>query len=312
MKRRRPSGTTLDLAGVLARLGERVRASDLALLSDLPSSASRTLRDLWPQLPLDIRRRAIAEMVELSELNIALNFRQVFLVALDDIDPEVRIQAIQGLWEEEDTTVLRALLRVLAREDIPEVRAALAQALGRFADLAVQGRLSEELARELRTRLDEMLAPHEPVTVRRRALEAIAVYGDEEVQEAIDTAYWSGEPALRVSALYAMGRTLDRRWLPILLDELRSDDPEHRYEAAIACGELQAAEAVDDLIALTGDTDREVQGAAILALGRIGGPVATNVLRRLARSDDPFVREAAAEALAEAVFADDPLRPTPW
>jgi HEAT repeat protein len=109
-----------------------------------------------------------------------------------------------------------------------------------------------------------------------------------------------------------MGRSLDRRWLPLLLEELQSEDPAYRYEAATACGELGAEEAVDELISLTSDPDRAVQGAAIAALGRIGGTLATNVLRRLARSTDPVVRDAAEEALAEAVFASDPLRPTPW
>jgi HEAT repeat protein len=95
------------------------------------------------------------------------------------------------------------------------------------------------------------------------------------------------------------------------LDELASEDPEVRYEAATACGELGAEEAIDDLIRLTSDTDRDVQNAAIVALGRIGGTIATNVLRRLAQSPDPFVREAAEEALTEALFASDPLRPVP-
>jgi HEAT repeat protein len=149
--------------------------------------------------------------------------------------------------------------------------------------------------------------------VRRRALEAAAVYShDPRINEAIEEAYWSGEHALKVSALYAMGRSLDRRWLPLLLEELQSEDPAYRYEAATACGELGAEEAVDELISLTSDPDRAVQGAAIAALGRIGGTLATNVLRRLARSTDPVVRDAAEEALAEAVFASDPLRPTPW
>ncbi|MCS7246360.1 MAG: HEAT repeat domain-containing protein [Thermomicrobium sp.] len=303
---------TLDLPRLFAQLRDGARASTIAELSDLPRAAIQQFRDLWLTLPVAGRRRIVNDMVELSELNIALNFRRVLLVALDDPDEQVRERAIQGLWEEEDSVVLRRFLARLRTERVPSVRAALAQALGRFAELDVLGRLRQEESDLLRAALFALLDPREPVDVRRRALESAAVYSDHAVTTAIEDAYWSGDPALRVSALYAMGRSLDRRWIPLLLDELRSEDPERRYEAATACGHLGAEEALDDLITLTADPDRDVQAAAIAALGRIGGTVATNVLRRLARSSDPVVQEAALEALAEATFAADPLRPTPW
>jgi len=305
--------SSIDIAELLVRFRNHVRASDVAQLSDLPRQSARQLRQLWLTLPVETRRRLVQMMAELAEDNLALNFRHVFLIALEDDDRQVRECAIAGLWEEEDTRVLHRLLDRLPRESEPSVRAALAQALGRFTELDVLGRLPLEDSRALRAALFPLLESSEPLEVRRRALESAAVYShDPRVNEAIEEAYWSGEPALKVSALYAMGRSLDRRWLPLLLEELQSEEPAYRYEAATACGELGAEEAVDELIALTSDPDRAVQGAAIAALGRIGGTLATNVLRRLARSTDPVVREAAEEALAEAVFASDPLRPTPW
>ncbi|MCX7622414.1 MAG: HEAT repeat domain-containing protein [Thermomicrobium sp.] len=301
-----------DLRELFERLSQHFRATDVARLSDVPRSAIPVIRELWPMLPLANRRRIVDEMVELSEANIDLDFRRVLLVALDDPDKEVRRRAIEGLWEADETGVLHRFLARLETETEPEVRAALAQALGRFAELDVEGRLPRPESERLRGALRALLHASEPVEVRRRALESIAVYGDSVALAAIEEAYWSGDPALRVSAIYAMGRSLDRRWLPLLLDELRSDDPERRYEAATACGELGAEEAIDELIGLTTDPDRDVQGAAIAALGRIGGTIATNVLRRLARSADPVVRDAAEDALGEAMFASDPLRPTPW
>lgn len=310
----RPStNTNIDIAELLVRFRDCVRASDVAQLSDLSRQSARQLRQLWPTLPVATRRRLVQMMAELAEENLALNFRHVFLIALDDDDQQVRECAIAGLWEEEDTLVLHRLLERLPRESEPSVRAALAQALGRFTELDVLGQLPLEDCRALRAALFSLLESSEPLEVRRRALEAAAVYShDPRINEAIEEAYWSGEHALKVSALYAMGRSLDRRWLPLLLEELQSEHPAYRYEAATACGELGAEEAVDELISLTSDPDRAVQGAAIAALGRIGGTLATNVLRRLARSTDPVVRDAAEEALAEAVFASDPLRPTLW
>ncbi len=303
---------SIELEDVFERLHREVRATDVARLSDLPRPALPLVRELWSKLPLAHRQRIVRMMVELSESNIDLDFRRVLLIALDDADAEVRRSAVEGLWEADDTGILQRLLDRLAIETEPAVRAALAQALGRFAELHVCGRLGESHGQRVYDALSNLIAPHEPVEVRRRALESIAIYADPLVSEAIEEAYWSGDPLLRISAIYAMGRTLDRRWIPLLVDELQAEEPERRYEAATACGELGAPEAIDELIRLTSDSDRDVQGAAIMALGRVGGTIAINVLRHLARSPDPFVREAAEEALAEAVFADDPLRPTPW
>lgn len=303
---------TVDLANLFQRFQDRVRSTDVAQLSDLPRTVVPELRERWAHLPPQVRRRIVGEMVELAEMNLDLNFCRVFLVALDDDDPEVRIKAIQGLWEEEAIFVLQALLRRVDIESEPDVRAALAQALGRFTELDVLARLPQEEAARLRSTLLALLDAREPITVRRRALESLGVYSDSLVQQAIEDAYSGDDHSLRVSALYAMGRSLNPRWLPILLNELHNEDPEIRYEAATACGELGAQEATDDLIELTEDPDHEVRAAAIQALGRIGGSIATTFLCQLTKSENPFIREAAQEALAEALFQSDPLHPASW
>jgi HEAT repeat protein len=50
-----------------------------------------------------------------------------------------------------------------------------------------------------------------------------------------------------------------------------------------------------------------VREAAIVALGEIGGRDATETLEHIAAEGDERMREAAAEALAAAEFATDPL-----
>src|SRR4051794_35992129 len=97
-----------------------------------------------------------------------------------------------------------------------------------------------------------------------------------------------------------MGRTLDRRWLDILIEELESEDAEMRYEAARATGAIGDVQAVQSLSKLALDEDDEVRQEAIMALGRIGGPRAERVLRSLAEDASQSDREAIAEALGEA------------
>jgi HEAT repeat protein len=79
-----------------------------------------------------------------------------------------------------------------------------------------------------------------------------------------------------------------------------------RYEAALACGELMLREAVPALIPLLDDADRQVQDAAIWALGQIGGSQAKQALLETYQESDESTRAALDEALAEqALFEGD-------
>lgn len=285
--------------------GRRV-TSDVVQLSDLGRGVIPVLRSAWPSLPLDARRYIVRQMVDLAESNLALHFGQVFHVALMDADAEVRALAISGLWEDESASFLDQLLQMAETEREPVVREVIAQALGRFAYLVVTGRLDSETGRRIRHTLLSIFRPGEPVAVRRRALESLAYYPDDtRVDQLIAESYASPIHDLRVSAVFAMGRNLDRRWLPDVLAELENDDPEFRFEAAKASGEFGDSSAVDPLLTLIDDEDREVQSAAIGALGQIGGQRCVNILRRLAESDDIVVRQAADEALSQALDEPD-------
>jgi len=82
-----------------------------------------------------------------------------------------------------------------------------------------------------------------------------------------------------------------------------------RYEATKASGAFGDRRAVPRLIERLGDEDREIQLAAIGALGQIGGSASVNILKRLSVSKDDIVREAAEEALDEATFMTNPISP---
>jgi HEAT repeat protein len=130
--------------------------------------------------------------------------------------------------------------------------------------------------------------------VRQRALESVAYFSpDTEVEAAIADAYAKGERDLTIAALFAMGCNRALRWFPILYEELRSPDPAIRYVAAGAIGEYADERAVDRLVPLVEDEDRQVQGRAVSALGDIGGDAAVAVLERIAASDDLWLSQSA-------------------
>ena len=111
--------------------------------------------------------------------------------------------------------------------------------------------------------------------------------------EQLTAAYESADEAMRISAVFAMGRSMDATWVEPVLTELLSRNPAMRGEAARACGELEVKEAISAVIGLASDADRAVQAAAIEALGQIGGQRARRVLERCCGSEDDALRAAA-------------------
>jgi len=291
----------------LASEGALVNAR-LAELASLSRDDLRVLRAAWPGIAAERRRQIIQRLVELTEDNFELNFDDIFRLAIKDTDPAVRARAIEGLWENEAPSLIDPLVGMLENDDSTEVQGAAATALGKYALLAEHGKLRPQYGPRLMASLLKVFSDRSrPEDVRRRTLEAVAPFSDPAVKDAIGEAFRNGTPRLRVSALFAMGRSCDLDWLPILLHELDSKDAEVRYEAVSALGELGEPEAVASLIRLSADPDTEVRLASFQAMGKIGGPKAKEFLRYSLGSKDPAIRDAARHALDELRATEDPL-----
>lgn len=287
-------------------------AADILKLSDIDRRSAHAIMPKIRALQIDARRFAVRQMVEQSEANVELNFSRVLRQFLNDPDVEVRVLAIQGLWEDESVLFLDQLLEMLTAEDDPLVRETIVESLGRFSYLASVGSVDDERSTRIHDTLMGIYYSAEPVSVRRRALESLAHFCDDvDVEKAIADAFDSIMHDLRISAIYAMGRNLSDRWLPTVIGEMQDSDPEVRFEAARALGEFGDERAVSQLLDLIDDEDVEVQMAAIGALGQIGGKVAIGALRRLARSNDPVLDDAVQDALSQATIVNDPARLTP-
>lgn len=285
-----------------------VSASRVAALSDLSQSDMVSFRQMWQGMKAERRRQIVSRMVELAEDNVDLSFESVFRLLLDDPDGGVREKAIEGLAESDEPHLIESLLRALRQDGEVRVRAAAAVALGRFVLLAELGKLRASYGERLLAALLEVLDhSDQPVEVRRRVVEAIAPFSNPRVVQVIQDAYGSPARPMKASALHAMGRNCDRRWLPVLLKELASPEADLRYEAAIACGELGEEDAIPHLVHLTRDPDPQVQEAAVTALGRIGTSEAKRALRESMRGNDGHLRDAALEALREGEAGDAPF-----
>lgn len=261
---------------------------------------------VWDTLPVERRRQTAQRMVELAEQNFEVDFNALFRHLLQDPDAQVRANGIEGLWEDEDAALVKPFLALLRQDPDANVRAAAADAVGRFLLLAEYGRLASISADTLGEILLAIIRNlNEDLTVRCRALEALAYWSNDVVRQVIAAAYEDATPLMRASAIAAMGRSADPYWCDTVARELESSDPRMRFEAARATGELENRAATPALIKLLNDPDREVQGAAITALGQVGGKLARRALQRAAASDDEFVSALATDALQELEFNED-------
>jgi HEAT repeat protein len=284
----------------------------LGYLSDLNSQEMEFFKEAWAEANVERRHQVISQLAHLSEADFRLDFSKIFIFCLRDPDETVRIQAIAGLEVEESHLLVSPLVQSLKEDSSAKVRTAAATALGKFALLCELGKLSTSQRDKIYTVLLEVLDNKaETAEVKRRALEAISPFNLPRVKELIKQAYNTNNVKLKASAIYSMGRNCDRVWLTTLLAELYSDEAEIRYEAANACGELGAEEAVPPLLKLIKDEDNQVQEAAIKALGEIGGEQAKQALNKLAKNPQLRIRQTAKSALEEIHFCEDPLSPTP-
>jgi HEAT repeat protein len=283
-------------------------------LSDLTGEHLETFRALWPDLPAERRRDLIRRLVETAETNFELDFSAIVEPALQDPDHEVRLAAVEGVLEDASLSTIRQLMRIAKGDAFEPVRASAVKALGPFVLRGELGKLPDRFNTDLQ---DLVLALHNDVNedfhVRRRALEAISNCGREGVDELIRRGYRSNDLLMRVSAVFAMGRSCDDMWLPQIIAELSSEHTEMRYEAARAAGELELRPALAQLAELAYEDDREIQEMAIWALGEIGGKEANRILTQLAAladtTEDDELADAVAEAQAVATLSGSELLP---
>jgi hypothetical protein len=298
------------IEAVIATLiaGEYPR-STLVGLSDLSACEATALDAAWPSVSPEVRQAVASELNDLAEERVDYVFARSLLTMVDDPEAGVRQLALAGLWEHEDARFAETLLTILSDDPSEDVRAEAARGLGRYAEHAELGELDVEIAERVTAGLLATLGDDaESLHVRARALESAAVLSDvEAVTSAIERFYDEDDAGFRATAVFAMGRSMNRAFLPTVLNETASDDAEVRYEAARAAGRFGDTSALPVLAELADDEDAEVRQAAINALGEIGGKAAVRYLRRIAESAPESDLELIEEALEEASIVTDPL-----
>jgi HEAT repeat protein len=254
----------------------------VARLSDLSKGDLAEVAAFWPTIPEATRAELVRQFETLAEERIDVNFRRVLDLALNDASPVVRQLAIAALWEDDSTRMRDRLLELLAHDASPDVRAEAARALERHAERVAVDDPDPHAASGILTALLTAYEGDHSYVVQRRALESMGSFcAQDRVATTIREAFASDDQGIHCSAIYAMGRSQQDRWLPEILRDLASDEPEVRFEAARAAGALGSADALPLLVEAGQDDDAEVRHAAIAAIGRVGGRGARRALERL-------------------------------
>lgn len=300
---------TRKLTDILLTLGDegaKINHQALASLSDLNAQELNQFQDAWWTFSASRRLELIETLIELAEEHVQYDYRPIFRWTLLDTEPAVRARSIEGLWEDERPRLIPVFQKLLQVDPDIDVRAAAAVALGQFVFWGELGTVDSPLVEDATQALwDCYLNESEDLLVRRRALEGIAASGQPGVTRLIESANYSSEPEMRASALFAMGRNADPRWIPFLLPELEQGDPELRLEAVRALGELEARPAVRAIIHLIAvEVDAEIRMAALTALGQIGGPDARRALEAATEWEDEATVAIAEAALEELLSSD--------
>ncbi len=255
-----------------ARRGSaQLEAQHLRVLSDLTPEQARRWKALWPRLPVTTRRRMTELMARLLEDDPRLSFFEAGKTALEDEDPEVRVQALRllGVEDLEARTVVPLCIRHLW-DEAPQVRAQAAQDLGRFVLQGMVDQMPFALLRKAVAALLYILHEESPTSeVWAEALKAVSYANPRGLKDFLEFAYFHGEIPLRCAALVAMGRTLDDAWRDFILADLEHPHPKVRAAAAEAAGFAEIREALDELLYLLQDVSEEVRVAAAWAVSEL-------------------------------------------
>ena len=246
----------------------------------------------------------------------------IFIQFLDDNDPQVRALAIRGLWYYPEPALIDRLIEMAEQDPSPLVRARAVNGLGIYmyegemADYGYDfGPMTEILREEELPQADFVRAKEFLQSVyadgtrsldeRRFALEALSFLSDPEIADLVEEAYNQPEREMKISAVFAMGRSGLIRWTDILGRELYNDDWEIQREAIRAVGEMGLDELGKDLSRLTYADEREIMLEALAALAQTGWEGAFDRIDELTLDTDQEIAQAAEEAMDEWILMNE-------
>jgi HEAT repeat protein len=225
---------------------------------------------------------------------------RIAIAALSDSDSTTRFAAANYFRTDFHEKALSALCERLDDPDTDVRRAAR----GALACNVVRWWMTPP-GIEVQTRCIEQLKNGTP-DQRWNAAEALRRFESPVAAKALLAAFDDPDDWVRQTAVWALGKFGQRRYVPQICKMLSDPVSGVRWAAARALNDIQAPEADEDLIRSLGDPDSEVAWEAAMALGQTRTPKAHAALLDLARNSTGDTRANAMSALSEFI-GDFPL-----
>lgn len=278
--------------------------------ADLNEENCKSLEEIWLQIDEKRRINLLEDLEILLESDTTVLFDEIGQLTLKDPNPQVRASAIRLLSEYPKESRARTFLKFAESDPDECVRAEAASALGHYVYEGEMEEISIETKEKVEKFLLKVIAGKDTALVRRRALEAISFSSRDEVPSLIEKAYQSKDTSWVVSALFAMGRSMDsERWEKPVLENISSPDPEVSFEAVRAAGQMELHSARPLLLEMLEsyeELDTDLREAVIWSLSEIGGEGVRKKLEALSDElDDDEDIEFIDEALENLEFTED-------
>ena len=275
-------------------------------LSDLEPEDYSSLSSAWESISLRRRQALLEDLEELHLADDLLCFEEVGRLALKDKDPTLRLLAVRILREYELVDLLPIFVDMIEHDADAAVRSASASALAPYIYMGEVDELSPAKLHQVEECLLRVIKGSDIPSIQRKALEALGFSSRDEVVPLIKKAYESDDTEWLISAIFAMGRSANKRWNKQVLSKLEHKRPSVRAEAASAAGELEISAAVPQLLEMLEDPDLDVRMAASWALSQVGGEGVRNALEnKLENSDDVEETKLLENALENLDFTEE-------
>ncbi|MGH8914351.1 MAG: HEAT repeat domain-containing protein [Acidimicrobiia bacterium] len=238
---------------------------------------------LRSRFPLGRRLRAAVSLAEMGDDSSA----PVLIEYLEDQEPEIRIQCARGLGRMQNTAAIDAILERFSIEE-PWVRA-------RFADtlVAFGAKATWPLVAYIRVNLG-----HDANQGVIEAIRVLGTIGDREVGPTLSGVLRiASDPEVRIAVIETLGVVGGPLAIGPLVDSFRSPDWRLRAKSATALGQIGDPSVGSILSEGLNDENWWVRRNSAAALAIL--PYGVDLLFEAIRSDDPFARDASAEALAD-------------
>ena len=280
----------------------------LAEFSDIEPASLKSLLETWPRIKSDRKLLLLNQLNILASEDTLVSFEDLGRALLTDGEAQIRIRAMRLLVECEDTRLVPTYIDMLTKDSDVAVRAEAASMLGIFVQLGEFDDIPEDVHHQIEDVLLEVLNGEDDPIVRRHALEALGFSSRVEVPVLIESSFNRQDPVWKASAIFAMGRSNDKRWADHVLHMMISEDQRIRLAAVQASGELELALARPLLLRLLEEEfDDAIAGAAIWSLSQIGGEDVRLYLQNLLDNvvDDDDQAAFLEEALDNLAFTED-------